>query len=398
VPFVPSPNLAQIKPSATIAVAQKARALKAEGRRVIDLGAGEPDFITPAFIREAAKRAMDAGHTKYTPTEGILPLREAIAAYANARRAPHLAPVTPAEIVVSNGSKQSLYNACMALFGPGDEVLIPIPSWTSYFEMVGLARADVVAVDCDPTNAFKVTPDDLLRHATPRTRGVMLNSPTNPTGAVYSADELRALFALAAERGWWMLTDEIYLRIVYGEPAAGGLQVAPDRERIVVIDGVAKAYAMTGWRIGWTISDAAVAKSMNAFQSHSTSNACSVSQHAALAALTDTAQADAEIAAMVTQFRARRDAALEILATEPSVTVIPPDGAFYLYVRAPGADRDPSVGARFTDRLLEGYDLAAVPGEAFGTPGWVRVSYAASMDEVVAGARAIVAAAKEFTA
>jgi aspartate aminotransferase len=398
VSFVPSANLAQLKPSATIAVAAKARALKAAGRRIIDLGAGEPDFITPAFIREAAKAALDAGATKYTNTEGILPLREAIAAHANAERAPHLAVVDPSEIVVSNGSKQSLYNACVALFGPGDEVLIPVPSWTSYFEMVGLARATVVPVDCDPANGFKVTADDLRRHATPRTKGVMLNSPTNPTGAVYSADELRDLFALAAERGWWMLTDEIYRRIVYGAPAAGGLQVAPDRERIVVIDGVAKAYAMTGWRIGWTITSAPLAKAMGAFQSHTTSNPATVSQYAALAALTRTAEADAEIAAMVAQFKARRDAAMAILAEAPSLTVIPPDGAFYLYVRAPGADRDPSVGARYTDRLLEGYDLAAVPGEAFGTPGWVRVSYAASMDEVVAGARALVAAAREFGA
>jgi len=395
VTFVPSANIAQLKPSATIAVAAQARALKAAGRHIIDLGAGEPDFITPLFIREAAIRAMHAGETKYTNTEGILPLREAICRLANAERAPHLPPVEPGEVVVSNGSKQSLYNACMALFSTGDEVLIPIPSWTSYFEMVGLSRATVVAVPCDPARSFKVTPDDLRRHATDRTRGVMLNSPTNPTGAVYSADELRALFELAAERGWWMLTDEIYRRIVYGEPAAGGLQVAPDRERIVVIDGVAKAYAMTGWRIGWTITTAPLAKAMGAFQSHTTSNACSISQHAAVAALTDTAQADAEIGTMVAQFRARRDAAMAILAEEPSLSVIEPAGAFYLYVRAPGADRDPSVGARFTARLLDAHGVAAVPGEAFGMPGWVRVSYAAALDDVTAGARAMVAVARE---
>ncbi len=393
--FVPSANIAQLKPSATIAVAAQARALKAAGRHIIDLGAGEPDFITPQFIRDAAVRAMHAGATKYTATEGILPLREAICRRANAERAPHLPEVEPGDVVVSNGSKQSLYNACMALFGPGDEVLVPVPSWTSYFEMVGLARASVVAVPCDPAQSFKVTPDDLQRHATSRTRGVMLNSPTNPTGAVYAADELRALFALAAERGWWMLTDEIYRRIAYDGPAAGGLEVAVDRERMVVIDGVAKAYAMTGWRIGWTISSAPLAKAMGAFQSHTTSNACSVSQHAAVAALTETVQADAEIAAMVTQFRARRDAAMAILAEEPSLQVVVPAGAFYLFVRAPGADRDPSCGARFTARLLDAHGVAAVPGEAFGTPGWVRVSYAASLEEVTAGANAMVAVARE---
>ncbi len=393
--FVPSANIAQLKPSATIAVAAQARALKAAGRHVIDLGAGEPDAATPQFIRDAASRAMHAGATKYTATEGILPLREAICRLANAERASHLPPIEPGEVVVSNGSKQSLFNTCMALFGPGDEVLVPTPSWTSYFEMVGLARATVVAVPCDPAQSFKVTPDDLVRHATGRTRGVMLNSPTNPTGAVYTAEELRALFAVAAERGWWMLTDEIYRRIVYGAAATGGLQVAPERERVVVIDGVAKAYAMTGWRIGWTISPAPLAKAMGAFQSHTTSNACSVSQHAAVAALTETAAADVEIAAMVTQFRARRDAAMAILATEPSLTVIEPAGAFYLFVRAPGADRDAAMGARFTERLLSAHGVAVVPGEAFGTPGWVRMSYAAALDDVTAGATAMLAVARE---
>jgi len=172
VSFVPSANLAQLKPSATIAVSARARALKAAGRNIIDLGAGEPDFATPEFIRRAAQRAIDAGATKYTATEGILPLREAIAATANAQRSAALPPVTPDEVVVSTGSKQSLYNACVALFGPGDEVLVPTPSWTSYYEMVGLARATPVAVHGDAARGFKVTPGDLARHATPRTRGV----------------------------------------------------------------------------------------------------------------------------------------------------------------------------------------------------------------------------------
>ena len=391
--FVPSANIAQLKPSATIAVAAKSRALKAAGRQIIDLGAGEPDFITPTFIRDAAKAALDAGATKYTNPEGILPLREAIAAHANAVRAPHLPVITPADIVVSNGSKQSLFNTCMAVFGPGDDVLIPVPSWTSYFEMVGLARATVVPVPTDPARGFKVSADDLRRHATGDTKGVMLNSPNNPTGSVYSADELRALFELAEERGWWMITDEIYLRIVYGAAATSGLQVAPSMQRVVVIDGVAKAYAMTGWRIGWTISPAPLASAMNAFQSHTTSNAATVSQYAALAALTQTAQADREIATMVSAFKARRDAAMAILGAEPGLRVIPPEGAFYLYVEAPKAD-----GAAFADRLLDGHNVAVVPGAAFATPGWIRMSYAASMDEVVAGATAILTAYRELRA
>jgi aspartate aminotransferase len=249
VSFTPSANLARLKPSATIAVSARARELKAAGRNIIDLGAGEPDFATPEFIRRAGQRAIDAGATKYTATEGILPLREAIAAQANAIRSPSLPPVTPADVVVSTGSKQSLYNACVALFGPGDEVLVPTPSWTSYYEMVGLARAEAIPVHGEAGRGFKVTPDELLRHSTPRTRGVMLNSPCNPTGAAYTADELSALLALARQREWWVISDEIYVPIAYDAPAARSLQLAESRERLVVIDGVAKAYAMTGWRL-----------------------------------------------------------------------------------------------------------------------------------------------------
>jgi len=212
--FQPSPNIARLKESATLAVAAKARALKAQGIPVIDLGAGEPDFDTPAFIRRAAAAAVEAGATRYTNTEGILPLREAIAADAN-RIEGQSVPVTPAEVVVSNGSKQSLYNACVCCFGPGDEVLIPTPAWTSYFEMVDLARAVAVPVVGDPANSLKVTAAMLAAAATPRTRGLMLISPSNPTGAVYSREELASILTLAADRGWWAIADEIYRRIAY---------------------------------------------------------------------------------------------------------------------------------------------------------------------------------------
>lgn len=395
VSFAPSENLAELKPSATIAVSARARALRAAGRDIIDLGAGEPDFDTPEFIRRAAQVAIDSGATKYTAVEGILPLREAIAKQANTFRAAHLPEIKADEIVVSSGSKQSIYNACVALFGPGDEVLVPTPSWTSYYEMVTLARAKSVAVHGDPARGFKVTTTDLERHASANTKGVMLNSPCNPTGSVYDAKELRSLLDLAADRGWWVISDEIYVPIAYNGPATRSLEVAQSRERLVVVDGVAKAYAMTGWRIGWTITTKALASAMNAFQSHTTSNAASVSQHAAVTALTETAKADAEIKTMVTEFHKRRDAALAVLAEDSSIRVVRPDGAFYLFIEAPNAATDPNAGANFANHLIDKHSVAVVPGSAFYTPGWVRLSYAAAMPLVVEGVRRLVAAHKE---
>ncbi len=387
-PFVPSPNVASIKESATIAVSQRAKALRAAGRAIIDLGAGEPDFDTPAFILEATKAALDAGATRYTAVDGILPLREEIAAAATRRRAGREAAIAAADVVVSTGSKQSLQNATFALFGPGDDVLLPVPSWVSYFEMVGLARARAVEVPGDASRGLKVTPALLEQYATPRTRGLMLNSPSNPTGAVYPADELRAITDLAAARGWWVISDEIYGRITYTVPEAPSvLDVAASRDNLVVINGVAKAYAMTGFRIGWSIAPRAVSQAMTALQSHTTSNAATASQHAALAALTRTGEADAAVRAMVSEFRARRDSARGILSAIPGLELVEPDGAFYLFFKAPGGD-----GTAFATRLLEHEGVAVVPGAAFGTPEWVRASYAAARPDVDSAMRAIVRA------
>ncbi len=390
--FRPSANIADLRESATIAVSQRAKALRAEGREVIDLGAGEPDFGTPAAIIEAAKRALDEGATRYTAVDGILPLRQAIAQQANAVYT-GAGGIAATDVVVSGGSKQSLYNACLTLFGPGDEVLIPTPSWTSYYEMVGLARATAVEVHGDPARGFKVDPERLERHATPRTKGLMLNSPSNPTGAVYSAEELRALLDLAATRGWWVISDEIYQHISYAGVAPGALDVATRRDNLVVVNGVAKAWAMTGWRIGWTITPTPVAKAMTALQSHTTSNAATVSQHAALAALTGGAAVDDTVRAMVAEFRVRRDAAFPILQASKALTVLPPDGAFYFYLRVPGAGSVPDAGSAFCARLLDESGVAIVPGSAFRTPDWVRVSYAADRAQVIEGCRRIAATA-----
>jgi aspartate aminotransferase len=394
--FTPSANVAQLKESATIAVSQRARALRASGREIIDLGAGEPDFDTPAFIRAAAERAIEDGATRYTAVDGILPLRKAVADEAN-RHWKGSDRFAPGDVVVSTGSKQSLFNACFTLFGPGDDVLIPTPAWTSYYEMVSLARATAVPVFGDPARGFKVTASMLEASATSRTSGLMLNSPSNPTGSVYSLEELRAILTLAHERGWWVLSDEIYLRIAYGGAAASSLDAAPSRERLVVVNGVAKAYAMTGWRIGWTISTAPLAAAMTALQSHTTSNAATVSQHAALAALSMRDDADAAVAAMVAQFQKRRDAGLAILKTEPRIQVIAPDGAFYLYIRAPGAEQDGGdAGGAFATHLLERAGVAVVPGSAFLTPDWVRVSYAAEQSQVEEAMRRLVHAFREL--
>lgn len=384
--FAPSANVAFLKESATIAVSARARALKAQGRTVIDLGAGEPDFDTPEFIRRAGQRAIDAGATKYTATEGILPLREAIAAQTNARWSGD--KIAASEIVVSNGSKQSLFNACFALFGEGDEVLIPTPSWTSYYEMVALSRAKPVSVIGDPHNGLKVTAAFLDAASTPRTRGIMLNSPCNPTGAVYSASELREILVLADERDWWVLSDEIYRRISYNGPAASVLDLSTRRDRLIVIDGVAKAYAMTGWRIGWTVAPRAVSAAMGAFQSHTTSNAAAVSQHAALEALTNVDAAEKAIALMVAEFQARRDAVVKEARVAPGLQFVFPEGAFYLYANvatAQGGD-----GTAFAAALLEKHDIAVVPGAAFFTPDWVRLSYAAPKEQVITGVQRLV--------
>lgn len=389
-PYVPSLNVAGLRESATIAVSTRAKALRAAGHPVIDLGAGEPDFPTPDYIIQATQRALEAGATRYTVVEGIAPLRELIATRATAMYGGGDRIVAD-EIVVSTGAKQALFNACFALFGSGDEVLVPTPAWTSYYEMLRLARATPIVVRGARSADLKVTPDDLLHAATPRTRGVVLNSPTNPTGAVYSRDELRALLRCATEQGWWVVSDEIYRAIAYEGEAPSVLSVAETRDRLVVVDGVSKAYAMTGFRIGWSIAPRSVSRSMVALQSHTTSNASTLSQHATLGALQDVSAARASITRMVAAFRGRRDSALRILRAA-GADVIEPRGAFYLYVHvASGTTDDPEPGTRLARRILEEQNVAVVPGVAFHSPEWIRLSYAAPTDQVLEGMRRIVA-------
>ena len=387
--FAPSANIAELQESATIAVSARANALRAAGRAVIDLGAGEPDFATPRYVLDAAHRALDSGATRYTQVEGIATLREAIAANASALAGD---TIGSDQIVVTAGTKQALFNACFALFGAGDEVLVPTPGWTSYYEMLALARAVPIAVRGARATQLKVTADDLRSAATPYTRGLVINSPTNPTGAVYSREELAELLACAEEQGWWVISDEIYREISYSGPAPSVLQIARNRDRLVVVDGVAKAYAMTGWRVGWSIAPRELTRSMCALQSHTTSNAATISQHAALAALSDQQASRAAVSHMVDEFRRRGDAAVAILR-DAGADVIDPCGAFYLYIHVGSAsDANPEPGSVFARRLLEEFEVAVVPGSAFHSPEWIRVSYAAPADQVLEGVRRIVRA------
>jgi aspartate aminotransferase len=295
-------------------------------------------------------------------------------------------------VVVTTGTKQALFNACFSLFGAGDEVLVPTPGWTSYYEMLKLSRARPIMVRGARANQLKVTPTDLRGSATTRTRGLILNSPCNPTGAVYSRSELDAIVGLASEQGWWVVSDEIYRAISYDGEAPSVLSVAAGLDRVVVVDGVAKSLAMTGWRIGWSIASVEVSRAMTALQSHVTSNASTLSQHAALAALTNPDAERMRIEAMTAEFRQRRDRALEMLRAA-NVEVIEPRGAFYLYIRVDlGAADDGDPGGTFARRLLDECGVAVVPGSAFHSPEWIRVSYAAPAEQVEEGVRRIIAA------
>ena len=384
--FAASTNIAELKESATLAVSARAKAMRAAGLAIIDLGAGEPDQPTPGYVIEGAHHALDAGATRYTAVEGIAPLRARIAERASVL---HGQAVSPGQIVVSTGTKQALFNACFCVFGQGDDVLVPTPAWPSYYEILSLARANAMIVRGQPKNSFKVTAEQLRNAGSPRTRGILLNSPCNPTGAVYTREELAAIVALADEKGWWIISDEIYREICYDGPASSLMQVASGFDRAIVVDGVAKSFAMPGWRIGWSISSAGAAKAMAALQSHVTSNAATISQHAALSALSDDAAERESRASMLASFQARRDAATAILR-EHAIHFVEPAGAFYLFIHIGRmTTAEPQPGTSFAKDLLETKLVAVVPGAAFHAPEWIRLSYAAADHDVLEGVRRI---------
>jgi aspartate aminotransferase len=389
-----SPNLDGVAGSETLRIAALAAELAARGVKVISLSAGEPDFPTPDHVRAAAERAIAEGRTRYTPNAGIAPLREAL---AEKLRTENGVAYAPDEIIVSAGAKQVLFNACQVLFGPGDEVVVPAPYWVSYPAMVRLARATPVFVTAGPEQGYKVKAAQVAAALTSRTRGLILNSPSNPTGAVYDESELGELADLCVTRDLWILSDEIYERLCYDRERAPSIAaVAPEvRARSVTVNGFSKCFAMTGWRLGYGAAPREVTRAMDVVQSHSTSNASSVSQYAGLAALTERAASERAIQAMRRAFHARRDRLVAGLDGLPGVAWLPPAGAFYLWsdVRgaaargrhgSPGASPGDSAGLsdEFCARLLERQALALVSGGAFGMDGHVRWSFAAA-DEVI---------------
>lgn len=372
-----SDRLTRIKPSATLAVNAKALELKARGVQVVSLAVGEPDFGTPAHICEAAKRAIDEGFTRYTPVPGIIELREAVAGYFGRCYGVE----APAEAtIVTNGGKQALYNLFQALLNPGDEVLVPAPYWVSYPALVQLAEGVPVFVPSPAERGFKITPAELDAHRTPRTRVLLLNSPSNPTGACYTREEMDALMQWAVDHDIFVIADEIYDRLVYGDmqpvSVSGWWQRFPDK--VAVVNGLAKTFAMTGWRVGYVLAHPDLVKAVAKIQGQSTSNICSIAQKAALAALTGPYDAVEE---MRCAFVRRRDLAYDIISGWKDVVCPRPDGAFYLF-----ADIHRHYTASMPDsaavctRLLEEAQVALVPGSAFGDDKCIRFSYAVADD------------------
>ncbi|HEX9755463.1 MAG TPA: pyridoxal phosphate-dependent aminotransferase [Gemmatimonadales bacterium] len=375
-----SPNLAHLTPSETVAISAEAKRRKAAGEDVLDLSVGEPDFDTPAPAAQAGIQAIQKGRTRYPPNAGIPELRRAVAEHLG-----RLSPgrrVDPDHVIVSSGSKQSLFNACFTLFGPKDRVLIPSPAWVSYPQIVHLARAEPVLVPGDPEWGLKVGVADLERRTDKLVRGLILCSPCNPTGAVYTASELVAIAAWAARHGIWVISDEIYRRIHYGPGPAPSFLDLPDEllDRAVIITGVSKAYAMTGWRIGTALAPPAVVSAMSALQSHTTTGANHPAQWAAAAAFGDP-RVETDVERMVAAFRRRRDVLVQRFRAEaPGVEFVEPHGAFYFFFRVDGLRPEGAAlgggGQAFCTRLLEDEGIALVPGAAFGDDRWVRLSYA----------------------
>ena len=387
-----STRIAAITESATLAVDAKAKALKAAGRPVIGFGAGEPDFPTPDYIVAAAVEAcLDPRWHRYTPAGGLPQLREAIAV-KTARDSNF--EITAAEVLVTNGGKQALYNAFAALLNPGDEALLPSPYWTTYPESIRLAGGVPVVVPTSVESGYRVSVADLEAACTDRTKLLVFVSPSNPTGAVYDPTQVREIGQWAAARGIWVVTDEIYEHLVYGDAKFSSMPVeVPEiADRCVVINGVAKTYAMTGWRVGWMIGPSDVVKAAANLQSHATSNVANVSQIAALAAVSGGLEA---VDQMRIAFDRRRRTIVEMLRSIPGVECPEPEGAFYVYPSVQGVlgrtirGRTATTSAELAEIVLDEAEVAVVPGEAFGTPGFFRLSYALGDDDLVTGVQRI---------
>ena len=380
--------------SLTLAIDAKAKEMKQKGIDVVGFGAGEPDFDTPEHIRKAAKDALDLGKTRYTPAAGMPELRQAI---CDKLKRDNGLDYVPQQIVVSNGAKHSLFNSFQALLEEGDEVIVPGPYWVSYPEIVRMAGGVPVIVEGTEANNFKPTIDDFRAAVTDRTRAVVINSPNNPNGFVFTREELQAIGDLAIEKDLSIVSDEIYEFLVYdGAEHISIASLSPEiKERTIVINGMSKAYAMTGWRIGYTASPLNAAKAMTNFQSHSTSCPNSIAQYAALTALSGP---DDQLKSMVAEFDRRRRRIVELINEIPGLSCKPPKGAFYVMMNISGVFGKRYNGApivdsmSFTQLLLDNSHVAVVPGAGFGADAYVRLSYATSMENIEKGLARI----KEF--
>ena len=385
--FELSARVLSIKESPTLAITAKAAKYKAEGRPIIGLAAGEPDFDTPQHIKDAAKAAIDAGYTKYTPVSGIPALKQAI---VNKFKTENGFDYALNEVIVGVGGKQTIFNLCLAVLNKGDEVVIPAPYWVSYADIAMVAEATPVIIDCGIEQGFKLLPAQLAAAITPKTKIVMLNSPSNPTGAVYSLAELKALGEVLLKHPQVLVaTDDMYEHVnLTGEKFYNILNAAPAlKSRCIVLNGVSKAYSMTGWRIGYAAGPAYIIKAMEILQSQSTSNATSISQHAAVAALSGSQDC---IKPMVTAFKERHAYVVTRFNAMPGLSCLMAGGAFYAFPDARGAITNllksgkinAATDMAFAEYLLEKFDVAVVPGSAFGAEGYFRISFATSMDNL----------------
>jgi aspartate aminotransferase len=371
-------RVSELTPSLTLAIDSKAKALRAEGVDVYSFGAGEPDFDTPEHIKAAAVEALNAGFTKYTPSSGTPELRAAI---SEKFKRDNGLEYKPSEIIVSNGAKQSCFNAIMAVCGEGDEVVIPAPYWLSYPDMVRLAGAEPVIVQTTQENDWKMTPAQFEEAMSPRTKMVIINSPGNPTGSVYTKEELRALVEVAAEEEITILSDEIYESLTYdGAEHVSVASLTPEaRDLTITVNGFSKAYAMTGWRLGYLGAPEKIAKAIDSMQSHSTSGPCSFAQKGGLAALTGSQQC---VSDMREEFNIRREYMFQRLSAIHNVTAVKPKGAFYMLANI---SKLGMTSTNFADRLLSKVNVAVVPGIAFGDDRVVRLSYATGLDVIKPG-------------
>jgi aspartate aminotransferase len=366
-----------LSPSLTLSIDSKAKAMKAEGIDVCGFGAGEPDFDTPEHIKAAAMASLDAGFTKYTPSSGVPELRQAI---ADKFKADNGIDYKPSQIIVSCGAKHSCYNAILATCQPGDEVIIPAPYWLSYPEMVRLAGADPVFVQTREENGWKMTSDEFQDAMTPRTKMVIINSPGNPTGSMYTREELSAIVEVANDEEILIMSDEIYEKLIYDNAEHVSVASLPGAVGLTItINGFSKAYAMTGWRLGYLAAPEPIAKAIDAIQSHSTSNPCSFAQKGGLAALKGDQQA---VSDMRDEFDMRRQYMCNRLANLAGVSLVKPQGAFYVLVNISNLSL---TSQNFSDRLLSKHHVAVVPGIAFGDDRTIRLSYATSMDVIKKG-------------